>query len=476
MRAILSPYAPTQAAVDAGRRPLIPELGAAVAARRSRTPDTLEEILAKVDMRGQDQAVDSVFKFIDYGHASIADMVPLSIHLEGVSLWLIQYIWSLVQTGGGQESSTRYIDYSTSKFVLGPNLGTHTDTWDDYHSIVEDGLEAYGSAMRAWRSISEKRPELVQVPAGSSEAVEKRFRNNFVSDRARYWLPMACLNSANITTWAREWAEICRYLLSSNWLEARQLGLHIQQEIELGAPRMVKHCRSSDAYTGVLLDEHRYARNRAITFEDDIKAHWPASGIAAKCSAYLQVMFPLHRKGKKASMPPQEMWKHDMRHHKNRYDPIGRGIKKVAVEYGWTAVAIAEIRDMNRHRPGEKEFEGVPMGFYWAEDQIPEDIKGIEHEVEILRRNVTVGQRAVEACYDQLLQDNHSYIYWTNLGTQFGFSHTSTMNKLVYEMELRTGKGTHFRYRKHYQDLISELGNQYPELRAVLLEGSGEPE
>ena len=80
MRALLTSFGPTAAANAAGCPVLTPELSASVAARRSRTPDTLEEILGRVADMDPDKAVDDIFRHVDYGHQSIADLAPCSIH------------------------------------------------------------------------------------------------------------------------------------------------------------------------------------------------------------------------------------------------------------------------------------------------------------------------------------------------------------------------------------------------------------
>src|SRR4028119_244213 len=100
---------PTEASQAIGRPSLTPELLAASGARYSRNNEGLESILAKIDPDNLDKSVDSIFRMIDYGHQSIADMTPVAIFMDGISMWLAYYVWSLCPTAGGQESSTRYI-------------------------------------------------------------------------------------------------------------------------------------------------------------------------------------------------------------------------------------------------------------------------------------------------------------------------------------------------------------------------------
>ena len=71
---------------------------------------------------------------------------------------------------------------------------------------------------------------------------------------------------------------------------------------------------------------------------------------------------------------------------------------------------------------------------------------------------------------------DHSYIYWTYLGTQYPFEHTTTADKFIYEAELRTGTGAHYRYAKHLRDVLALWYEIVPESENMILEGLAEPE
>ena len=100
---------PTEAAKQKGRVALTPELLASTGARYSRNNEGLESIVQKIDWSNTDKAVDGIFRMVDYGHASIADMAPVAMFIDDVSLYAAFYLWSQCPTASGQESSTRYI-------------------------------------------------------------------------------------------------------------------------------------------------------------------------------------------------------------------------------------------------------------------------------------------------------------------------------------------------------------------------------
>ena len=112
MKVTLVSLSPTEAANAAGRPALSPELLAATGARYSRSDEGLEAILARIDPAQPEKSIDGIFRMVDYGHQSIADMAPVAIFMDGLTLWLAYHVWTLCPTAGGQESSTRYIKMS----------------------------------------------------------------------------------------------------------------------------------------------------------------------------------------------------------------------------------------------------------------------------------------------------------------------------------------------------------------------------
>jgi thymidylate synthase ThyX len=100
---------PTQKAEELGCQALIPEMLASTGARYSRNNEGLDAILAKVDSNNQEKSIDSIFKFLDYGHASLSDLVPIALFIDEISQFAAYILWTLSPTAGGQECSTRYI-------------------------------------------------------------------------------------------------------------------------------------------------------------------------------------------------------------------------------------------------------------------------------------------------------------------------------------------------------------------------------
>ena len=58
-----------------------------------------------------------------------------------------------------------------------------------------------------------------------------------------------------------------------------------------------------------------------------------------------------------------------------------------------------------------------------------------------------------------------SYVYSLLLGAQTPFEHGTQADKFIYEAELRTGMGAHFRYAEHLSAALGEFLAQVPEAR-----------
>jgi thymidylate synthase ThyX len=462
---------PTEAAAQAGCPALTPELLAATGARYSRNNEGLEAILAKIDPQRLDASVDAIFKMIDYGHQSIADMAPVAMFIDGVSLWLAYYVWTLCPTAGGQESSTRYIQLGREGLIDPEILGIPAADRTAWQQAMEDAFAAYQEALADWDRIVQEKPEAARIPdclhqdpdPKTRKKVERMIRNyNF--DRARYFLPLAASTNLMLVMSARGWVTLCQHLCSHPLPEARTLGEAIADRLRFCAPRLIRHaCRTDSFVAGIAAEFAEWTT--AARHQPDGRFQ-PGGELEHPVNAYLDVL--------PAAGVDNAQMAQDLHCHANRYAWFGANLRRTAVRFGYQAVAIAEIRDLNRHRTGNKFCPLVPQGFYAADDEIPADLDAARRRQFHQRREV--GRRLNAEALDKLRACDPSYLYWTLLGTQFPFEHTTTADKFIYEAELRTGIGAHYRYAAHLRDSLTLWYQRYPETRGLVLEGTGEPE
>jgi len=401
---------------------------------------------------------------VDYGHQSIADMVPVAMFIDGISMWLAYYIWTLCPTAGGQESSTRYIKISGDGLIAPEVLGIQEAA--KWRELMEECFRAYQASVTIWEELAASNPLLMGIPTSlledTSDSARKkvaRMKRNYAFDRARYFLPVSAATNVMLIMSARGWVNLCQFLLSQTLPEARKLGELLRGELEIPAPRMLKHAKCIEPVQQAIADEfeklvHMARGKKSLTNNDNESA-----------APFVFVTPP-------DGVSSEEMAR-DLAYHTNRYAPIGASLQRTSVRFGWSAIGFAEIRDLNRHRTGTKYCPLLPKGFYYAADQIP---AGNAATQAALKQWAAVGQRANEAALGFLRDANPAYVYWTLLGTEFPFEHLTTADKFIYEAELRTGIGAHFRYAKHLRDALALFYKQFPSMKGLILEGSAEPE
>jgi hypothetical protein len=116
----------------------------------------------------------------------------------------------------------------------------------------------------------------------------------------------------------------------------------------------------------------------------------------------------------------------------------------------------------------------LPLGFYGATDQLTHELTDIDLTSKI--KDLYNSFQSTTEYSRSLLKDNPEYIYFTSLGHKYYFEHTTTADKFLYEMELRTGIGAHYKYAEHCRETLNQWFEKYPETKNLIFEGSAEPE
>jgi len=465
---------PTEAARRAGSPSLTPELLAASAARYSRNNEGLESILAKIDPANLDKSVDSIFRMLDYGHQSIADMVPVAMFIDGISIWLAYYIWTLCPTAGGQESSTRYIEISADALVEPQLLGIVPAKQAEWQEDMRLAFAAYSEALELWGAIGDAHPELTSIPEdirgdSSPKGIRTlaRMQRNYRFDRARVYLPVAAATNMMLIMSARGWAALCRNLASHLLPEARKLAQAIRDQLELSSPRLMKHAHESESTSaGIRQKFERLVRAAAQELPPQLRDGAPST--EAEPTVKLDIMTPADAAGDFAA---------DLKFHENRYAWIGDSLSRTAVRFSCNAISMGEIRDLNRHRTGNKYCPLRPLGFYGALDRLPQSATPAAAAAAARLRELNeTGRKLTRKAHNLLADSDPAYIHRTLLGTQYYFEHLTTADKFIYEAELRTGIGSHYRYAKHLKEALSEWYRRFPETANLINEGNAEPE
>ena len=451
---------PTTTAENQGCYSLTPELLAATGARYSRNNEGLDAIVSKIDFSNTDKSVDGIFKMVDYGHASIADMAPIALFIDDISIYSAYHLWTLAPTAGGQECSTRYIKLDAGSVVDPDLLGISENLKLDYWKHVEKSFKYYELALEYWTSIGNLHPELTKIPSSllnsTSDKDKKqvgRMMRNFAFDRARVYLPVSAMTGVMMIQSARAWANMSAHLQSHSLRELNLVGKEIEEKLKIGAPRLVKHCRPTEAIEAF----YRYEKKCEKAYCKMKHKFLPS---ANQCDTNLKV-----HSNKKLDLDA-------LNFRTNRYSPFGHTISQIPVTFSWEGITFGEIRDLNRHRTGSKYCSLVPIGFYGATDEVPSE-KSNESS-KIIELYTDFEQSTLKS--RELMKEYSEYIYFTNLGHKYYFEHTTTADKFLYEMELRTGVGAHYKYAEHCHKMLELWFQKYPQSKGLIFEGSAEPE
>jgi thymidylate synthase ThyX len=427
-----------------------PELLASVLARYSRSNEGIHAILEKVDPANPDASIDRILKFVDYGHASIGGLTGgLAIALDDISMWLAYKIFEIAQMADGQESSTRYITMDADNLPAPAEIGIPDDLAPRWRELMARAFAAYNSEYTRLDALGAAEPGRVRVPADAKPAVVTRIRKNYALDRARYFIPLATRTNVGLVQSSRMWAATVKHLDSMPHPEARAAATLIRGELLKISPRLMRHSSAEQSY------------------QEQARQELAASlhlGLARLSTAPLadEVWVHVDR-----STPPflgeDQPVSEALRHRANRYGHQGTATRRMRVTFAWNNLAIAELRDLNRHRTGHRYTPLIQAGFY-----LPPEIAHAAHQP-LLDEQAALTRELMQ-------RGSPAYVYSLLLGAQTPFEHGTQADKFIYEAELRTGMGAHYRYAEHLSDALKAFFTQVPEAREWVVEGTAEPE
>lgn len=439
---------PPPTAAEAPR--VTPELLASVLARYSRSNEGLAKILERVDLANPDESIDRILKFVDYGHASIGGLTGgLGVAIDHVSMWLAYKIFEISTMADGQESSTRYITMDAANLPAAEELGVPADLAPRWRELMARAFEAYHAEYARLEALGLAEPERVRVPKDARPAVVTRIRKNYALDRARYFVPFATRTNLALVQSSRMWAQTVKHLDSLPQLEARAAAAAIREELLKLSPRLMRHSGAEPSYQEQARQELATAHRLGL---ERLSAAPLADAVWVKVDRDTPPWLPEHQ-------PVAEA----LRHRGNRYGQCGPAIRRMRVTFAWNNLAIAELRDLNRHRTGHRYTPLIQAGFY-----LPPEVPRAPHA------GLLADQLALTRELHQ--RGSPAYVYSLLLGAQTPFEHSTHADMFIYEAELRTGMGAHFRYAEHLSASLGEFFKQVPEARAWVAEGTAEPE
>jgi hypothetical protein len=427
-----------------------PELLASVLARYSRSTEGIAAILAKVDVANPDASIDRILKFVDYGHASIGGLTGgLAVALDGVSMWLAYKLFEIAQMADGQESSTRYITMDPANIPGAAELGIPDDLASRWQDILSRSFAAYNAEYSRLDALSVAEPGRIRLPTDAKPAVVGRIRKNYALDRARYFIPLATRTNVGLVQTSRMWALTVKQLDSLPNPEAKAAAALIRDELLKQSPRLMRHSFAEKSFEEQARQELAASLRMGL---ESLSASQLADQVWVKVDRTAPPWFP------QAQSVPESL-----RHRSNRYGQQGQATRRMRVTFAWNNMALAELRDLNRHRTGNRYTPLIQSGFY-----LPPEIARTDHAA-------LMGDQ-MELTRELMARGSPAYVYSLLLGAQTPFEHGTHADKFIYEAELRTGMGAHFRYADHLSAALRAFLEQVPEARDWIVEGTAEPE
>ena len=427
-----------------------PELLASVLARYSRSTEGIEAILSKVDVANPDASIDRILKFVDYGHASIGGLTGgLAVALDGVSMWLAYKLFEIAQMADGQESSTRYITMDPANLPTAEEVGIPEDLASRWHGVLARAFAAYNGEYARLDALGVAEPGRVRLPKDAKPAVAARIRKNYALDRARYFIPLATRTNVGLVQSSRMWAQTVKQLDSLPNPEARHAAGLIRATLLKQSPRLMRHSAAEPSY------EEQGRQELAAALRLGLE-RLSAEALGDEVWVHVDRAAP-------PWLAQDQAVEEALRHRANRYGQQGQATRRMRVAFAWNNMAIAELRDLNRHRTGHRHTPLIQAGFY-----LPPEISRADH--------ASLLAEQLELTRELMARGSPAYVYSLLLGAQTPFEHSTHADKFIYEAELRTGMGAHFRYAEHLSAALHAFFEQVPDARAWVTEGTAEPE
>ena len=206
-----------------------PETQAYALARYSRSAASLRESVAWISSQ---KAADFLETFyFAYGHKSIADMAHLTLALENISVLAAievedEPLWD------GQERSTRYQDFSKSRYVTPPELTDSPSIAAAYTEMADGLFETYAALTKEVLTVL---MEVLPRPATMEAGNYKRTLQARALDVTRPLLPYATRTSVGQITSARVLERQLARLLASPYGEVRAVAQEMKEACQEAA-------------------------------------------------------------------------------------------------------------------------------------------------------------------------------------------------------------------------------------------------
>ena len=400
-----------------------PEATAMLQALYSRSAESARTHLKMVQERGSAKFMESYY--VGYGHASIGDCGTTTLFVEGLSIIACKAVQDN-PLYSGQESSTRYIDFSKQAIIdpiKTPQSQAILDKWMDFYLGALAPLEAY---------LKE------QFPLGEGE--KERVWENAIKARGfdilRGFLPAGITSQLAWSTNLRQAADKLHLMRHHPLAEVRDIAEGCLAELRTHYPSSFGHkdYPETEAYLAKTAFKTNYLDE---SFFADDQPDVSFSSTVDNAALEAQELDVIQSRPAKTNLP--------------RYlDGYGQYTCTFDLDYG-------SYRDLQRHRNG---ICRIPLltgerGFHdWYLDELPGELRS-------QAQALVDAQYAAIAAVDASAEDKQ-YLY--PLGAKVRCQTVYTLPQMIYVIELRSQNTVHSTLREVMHWMHDELTRQHPKL------------
>lgn len=403
---------------------LPPEASAMLQALYSRSAGSVEDHVQKVRERGADRFMASFY--VGYGHASIGDCGYTTLYIEDVSVLACKAVQDN-PLFSGQETSTRYIDFSKQR-VVDP-LGTERSQrvlarWIDFYTAAEPKVRDHLE-----RTIA--RPEGQERSAWRKAVAARTF------DILRGFLPAGVTSQTAWTTSLRQAQEHGLRLSNHPLAEVREIGDSCLSALRQKYTSSFSHevSTAEAAYLRLVAEHESYAEPDPSRSDDVELSGGVSNGVLEEEALDLIASRP------RRSALPKALGR------------LGRYRCTFRLDFG-------SFRDLQRHRGGLCRMPLLTDAYGlhpWYLGELPADLRQ-EAEGLLAVQGEEIAQLAAEGGSRFELQ------YLQPMGMLVDTELHYDLPQMVYVAELRSGETVHPTLRKVAQRMAAGLSARHPKL------------
>jgi len=376
--------------------------------------------------------------YVHYGHQSIGDMGSAFVSISGISMLAAKAI-QYFPLYNGQESSTRYIDFATQRFVDPVGTETSRQILESYRAFYLEGLEVMQAVLK------ERYPFDV-IGDGNDARYAKAIKAR-AFDTMRSFLPAGASTNLTWTGPLRQFADRLPILRNHVLSEVRDVALAAEKALLLQFPNSFANRAADPDWKDRHAERERYAKMCQELygyFVVDSREAYPEFALthdAVRINRLKEYAHALSLRPRGIELP----W---------NIRECGTAEFSFLLDFG-------SFRDLQRHRSVvipmpllTDQFDFEP----WYLNELPRELGARAEEL----------LKTQQAAREGLQQENFLEQYYVPMGYRVPIRLTGDLRGLVYLIERRARNDVHPTLHRRANQMAEVLQKQYGSQGLVL--------